>query len=171
VKLRELLIASWGVLGVLALLTQAIARLAPLAAEPILAKTLSPAQVGLYVGWVAFSAYFEGYRAFQKRFSPRVVARALHLARHPVSSASVALAPAYCMCLFHAKPRARYVAWGTLVMVIGFIVTLRHVPQPFRGIVDGGVVVALAWGVVIVLFYFARGLAGRPIPVSPELPG
>jgi hypothetical protein len=161
--------AAWGVLGVLALLGQAIWRLTPMALEPILDRTLSTSQTALYVGWVGFSLYFEGYRAFQRRFSPRVVARVLHLMREP-QPLRVALAPAFCMAFFHASRRTLVVAWATLVMVLGFVLTLRYVPQPWRGIVDGGVVLALAWGAVAILVYFVRGLAGAVMPVSAELP-
>lgn len=161
--------ATWGALGVVALLTQAIIRLLPRALEPLENNMLDAAHGGAYAGWVVFSLYFEGYRAFQKRFSPRVVARAFHLARNP-SPWHVALAPLFCMALFHARRRATTLARGTVVMVICFIVALRHVPQPYRGIIDGGVVAALVWGAIAIVYYFVRALFGEAVPASPETP-
>jgi hypothetical protein len=163
------LAATWGVAGVVALLGQAIWRLTPMALEPIVEHRLGPAEALIYVAWVLFSLYFEGYRAFQQRFSPRVVARALSLLRQP-RPLRVMLAPAFCMAFFHATRRGLALAWGTTIMVIGFVLTLRHVPQPWRGIVDGGVVLALAWGAIAILVYFVKGLSGQSMPVSAELP-
>jgi hypothetical protein len=161
--------AIWGVLGVVALLCQAIYRLTPRAIEPIQRGLLDGWETAIYVAWVVFSLYFEGYRAFQLRFSPRVVARALHLIEQP-TPLHVALAPAFCMAFFHASRRARILAWATTIMVVFFIVALRGVPQPWRGIVDGGVVLALAWGAAAIVIYFVRGLSGASMPVSAELP-
>ena len=165
----EIAIATWGVAGVLLLLGQAIRRLAPYALEPIRAGSLTATGAAIYAAWVAIAAYTEGYRAFQKRWCPRVVARAVYVARHPRPS-HVLLAPAFCMAFFHATRRARALAWGTTAMIVCFILILRRTPQPWRGIVDGGVVVGLGWGVAAIVYFFARGLRGDPMPVSAELP-
>ena len=77
------LIFTWGVAGVLLLFGRALWRLTPMAWQPIADGSLSAMQIGLYVAWVAFNAYSEGYRAFQKAFCPRVVGRAYHLAQNP----------------------------------------------------------------------------------------
>jgi hypothetical protein len=167
--LLGLLIATWGVLGVVALLLRAVWRLAPLAVEPLRDGSLGASHVVVYAAWIAFSIWAEGIRGFQKRFSPRVVARAMHLARnpHPVHAL---LAPLYCMALFHATRRGLAMAWGVLAMVAGLVLTVTWVPQPWRGIIDGGVVVGLVWGAAAMAWFFARGLAGHPMSVSSELP-
>src|SRR5690606_962340 len=79
---RARLIAFWGVAGVLALLAQALVRLTPLALDAIEAG-LSPVQWAVMGLWIVLNAHAEGYRGFHRRFSPRVVARARHLAAHP----------------------------------------------------------------------------------------
>ena len=161
----QTLIASWGVLGVLLLLSQAIWRLGARALEA-LRMDLSSAQIALLLVWTAFNLYAEGYRAFQKRFSPRVVVRAAHLSKHP-TLVHVALAPFYCMALFHATRRNRLVAWGTVIMVMAFILLLRQVPQPWRGMVDAGVVVALAWGAGAIIVFHVRALFTGKLPDCP----
>lgn len=165
----SILVGAWGVVGVALLLGRAAARLAVYAVEPIRTHSLSPAQASIYAAWTALGLYFEGYRAFQKRFCPRVVARALHLGKHP-SPLYVALAPLFCMGFFHANRRTKALAWGTTIMIVCFILILRHVPQPWRGIVDGGVVPPLVWGAVAVIVLYGRGLAGARVG-SAELPG
>ena len=134
-----------------------------------LRSPLTTTQWAVLVGWVGFSLYAEGYRAFQKRFSPRVVARAFHLGRHP-RPLHVALAPFYCMSLLHASRRGLTVAWTMTLSIIGVIILVRSLSQPWRGIIDAGVVLALFWGVAAILWFFARGLTGRPPTVSPDLP-
>jgi hypothetical protein len=73
------------------------------------------------------------------------------------------------MGFFHANRRTKAIAWGTTAMIVFFVVVLRYVPQPWRGIVDGGVVLPLAWGAVAVVALYVRGLAGADIG-SAELP-
>lgn len=154
--------------GVALLLGRAAARLAVYAVEPIRAHSLTPLQIGIYGSWAAAGLYFEGYRAFQKRFCPRVAARALHLGEHR-NALHVALAPLYCMGFFHANRRTKALAWGATTLIVCFIAILRHVPQPWRGIVDGGVVPPLVWGAVAVIALYVRGLGGADIG-SAELP-
>jgi hypothetical protein len=165
----EIAIAAWGVLGVLILFGQAMARLGARAIEAH-AMPLGPLEIGVSLTWAILNAYAEGYRAFQLRFSPRVVARALYLARRP-RPLFVVFAPLFCMAFFHATRRARTIAWATTCMVICLIALLRHVPQPWRGIVDGGVVIALGWGAVAIVVFFLRAvLLGREPSASPQVP-
>ena len=76
-------VAAWGVLATTALLISAIVRLTPMALEPLRSHDMSGLQWALYIGWAIFNGYVEGYRGFQLRFCPRVVARAVHLGRNP----------------------------------------------------------------------------------------
>ena len=143
------LIATWGVASVLALLGQALWRLTPLALEPWRNGSMSTLQQVLYVLWVAIMAYSEGYRGFQKKFSPRVVARAFYLGRHP-TPLRVLFALPFCMSFFHSTRRQRIVSYTFVTLIALLVVAVRHLPQPWRGIVDGGVVVGLAWGAVAI---------------------
>jgi len=164
------LIALWGIAGVLLLLAQAITRLTPLALEPVLDGSLGPLEWTLYGGWVALNAYAEGYRGFQKGFAPRVVARALYAGRHP-QPLRVVLAPLFCMGLFGATRRRLIASWVILLMVVTLVTAMRFVPQPWRGIVDGGVVVGLVWGGVAIIAFTIAALSGREPAASPDVPG
>ncbi|WP_437302906.1 hypothetical protein [Sorangium sp. So ce388] len=166
---RRLAVVLWGVLGVVAVLVEAIYRLGTMAARILTTHALTTGQLILLVAWTVVIAYFEGYRGFQQRFSPRVVARALHLAerRRPLH---VALAPLYCMALFHATRRRLIATWALIAGIVALILLVRQMSPPYRAIVDAGVAFALAWGTVAILVDMARGLAGRPLGIAPDVP-
>jgi hypothetical protein len=55
-------------------------------------------------------------------------------------------------------------------MIVSAIVALRHVPQPYRGMVDGGVVLGLGLGLISLLVHFARSLNGTAPEVPADMP-
>ena len=158
----------WGVMGVVALLARAVVGLTPIALEPALDGSMTALHWTLYVAWIAANAYMEGYRGFQKSFSPRVVARAHHLGKHP-TPLRVALAPVFCMAMFHAKKKNIIVAWCLFFGIVLLVILVRMLPQPWRGIVDAGVVVGLVWGTLSILVLYARCLMGI-VPADDSLP-
>ena len=161
-------IVAWGVVPVLALLGQAIWRLTPLAVEPV-ANGEQPRALGLVCRVGAVQHVHGRLSRLPKGFSPRVVVRALHLARHP-RPIHVALAPLFCMSLFHASKRGLAHAWGVLGMVVVLVTLVRALPQPWRGIIDGGVVIGLGWGAVAIIVHTLFALAGRVPRVPAGLP-
>lgn len=159
----------WGVLGFLAILAQAIVRLFPLAMEPISQGILSPWQWGLLIVSIVFNGYFEGYRGFHQQAAPRVVARGLALTDSR-SRLHHLLAPFFCMSLFHATRKRLIVSWCLYVGIVLLIVIVRMLPQPWRGIVDAGVVVGLTMGAFSVLWFLVRAAQGHHPGVAAELP-
>ena len=162
------LVVAWGAGGVAAFLLFAVVRLSPIALEP-LAGELSWSIVAAYALSIASLGYSEGYRAFQLRYSPRVVARARHLAAGPLRPAML-LAPIFCMGLFGATRRLWIVSWSVLIGVAGLVVIVKALPQPWRGAVDAGVVVGLSWGVLTIAWWWIQARRGRSIPVPPGVP-
>lgn len=160
--------AVWGVLGVVGLLTQALVRLGPRAIEAV--RMDLEVQHWIVLGvWVTFMAHAEGYKGFHRRFSPRVVARAQTL----VASRSVLhrlLAPAYCMSLLHASRHGLVVAWCVVVGIVGLVAIVSTMSQPWRGIVDAGVVVGLGIGLLSIVLHAVRAMGGTPPPIAPDLP-
>ncbi len=163
------IVAAWGVLGVIAILAQACLRLAPRAWEPIVDGSFSWWQWVLWVVWVAQMIYSEGYRGFHRAFSPRVVARAFYLARNP-HPVRIALAPLFCMGLFHATRKRLIVAWVMVTAIVGVILLVRQLNQPWRGLIDAGVVIGLAVGSASILYYMVRAYNGHSMPVPPDVP-
>lgn len=159
----------WGVGGVALLLVQAVFRLTPIALEPLLRGGLSGVELGTYVAWVLMSLYSEGYRGFQKGFVPRVIGRAFYLARSP-RPLFVVLAPFFCMSLVHARPRRLIVSWLIVGLITAAVAFVRSLPYPWRGIVDGGVVAGLAYGLASLTVTFVRALSGGAPTVELDLP-
>jgi hypothetical protein len=158
----------WGIGGVLLLLGDAVYRLLPVALE-LRGRALSLVEVVVLVGWLAVAGYAEGYRGFQTQFSPRVVARAIYLGEHP-RPLYVVLAPLYCIGLVHATRRRMITSWTLTVTIVALVLLVRELPQPWRGIVDAGVVVGLTWGAFALAYFTARALRGASMPVPPDLP-
>jgi hypothetical protein len=160
--------ACWGALGVSALLGSAIWRLSPYAWE-VLAMDLSTLQWILLVVNVIFMAHSEGYKGFQKAFSPRVAARTRYLFDHPHALRSL-LAPLFCMGFFHATKKRLIVSYVLTAAIIGLIVLVRMLSQPWRGIVDAGVVVGLGWGLMAYWVFLVQAFAGGAFAYDPEVP-
>lgn len=166
---RCLAAAVWGVFGTVAVLAEAIFRLTNVALTTLNPSNMGPAEAAFFVAWMTFILYVEGYRAFQKRFSPRVVARAFYLADHP-RPLHVALAPLYCMALLHATRRRLIGSWILVAGIVAIIILVRHLPPMYRAIVDGGVACALTWGTVVMVVCFFQRLRGAEIAVPPDVP-
>lgn len=162
-------IIMWGVLGVVAVLAQACYGLAPIAWSPIADGSFTWWQWTIWVLWVAQMIYSEGYRGFHLAFAPRVVARAVYLARNP-KGVSVVLAPFFCMGMFHATRKRLIVSWVMVLAITGVVLLVRLLDQPWRGLVDAGVVAGLGVGSASIFYYLVRALNGQPLPVPPDVP-
>jgi hypothetical protein len=160
--------AFWGLGGVAFLLGSAIYRLTPLAMDAL-------SYDWQWYHWFAFAlmlffmAYAEGYRAFQKGFSPRVAARARYLWDHPNVLHTI-FAPLFCMAYFHAPRRRQIVSLSVTAGIIILVLLVRLLPQPWRGIIDGSVVVGLAWGLVSLIVFGYQAFTSEQFNYSPEVP-
>jgi hypothetical protein len=96
---------------------------------------------------VAAFGYGEGYRALHGRFVPHVIERAILLARSDKRGVrGYAIAALYVLCLVHAERRALVKAWISVALIVCAVVIVKALPEPYRGIIDAGVAVALAIG-------------------------
>lgn len=150
----------WGAGGFLGLLSFALARLGPLVAD-----SLNLPWNGLH--WALFAvnlllmAWFEGYKGFQLNYAPRFGARCAYLFNH-ASPLQALLAPLVCMGFIYA-PRQRMIsAWALTLGIIVVILLYRMLPQPWRGILDAGVVLGLAWGMAATAWHVLRALRKGP---------
>ena len=164
----------WGVGGILLLLSFAIVRLGAVALEVLLDAgqtwELAWGHWLVLLVWTVYMLWAEGYKGFHRGFAPRVVARARYLSEHP-RTLHVLLAPLFCMGYIHATTRRRLLSMGLTTMILCFVVLVRMLPQPWRGIVDFGVVAGLMLG-VLSIFHFITVMLRDPqsLPVATDGP-
>jgi len=160
--------AVWGVTGVVLLLGYAIMRLIPI--------TLAAFSIKLFwYHWLVLvlntglMAYLEGYRGFQKGFSPRVAARARYLKENPRLLHAL-LGPLFCIGYFHATRRLKIAMLALTMGIIILIFLVHFLDQPWRGLVDAGVIVGLSWGVISLVLFSIRAIISDEFDYSPEVP-
>lgn len=146
--------ALWGVSGFVLLIGFAVVRLFEVF-EQSLNETWNPLHWGVLVAFVIFMAYSEGYKGFHRSYSPRLAARAFYLAQSG-SPIELALAPFYCMSFFRAPKKRIIVSFALTIMIIALVTLFHYIPQPWRGILDAGVVVGLSIGLASTLYFCAR---------------
>jgi hypothetical protein len=160
--------ALWGLVGFSTLLAYTIFRLTPVAVDTFSYDLHWYHWVVLVINTL-FMAYFEGYRGFQKGFSPRVAARAKHIRNHP-NIFHALLGPLYCASYIHTSKRRKIATYSLTIGIIILIILVRQLDQPWRGIVDAGVVVGLTWGLVSLLIFSVLAFTSKDFDYSPELP-
>lgn len=161
--------ALWGLVGVALLLGSALWRLVPYAVE-LGAFALTPLHWIAVVLWTLFMAWTEGYKGFHLGFSPRVAARARYLREHP-RIVHVLLAPLFCFGYFHATRRRQITSIAVSLGIVLIVIGVKQLAQPWRGIVDVGVVVGLSMGIVSLFVHGARALTAQHYPHDPQVPG
>ena len=158
----------WGLGGILAILAYAVFHLLGRSIEAF-GYAWDWRHWALLILNTAFMAHSEGYMGFQKSFAPRVVARARVLDDRP-SLLRLLLAPLFCIGYFHAT-RRRLLSIYTLTLGIGvLIVIFQYISQPWRGILDGGVVVGLTWGMTSIVVLAAKAWREPCTLASADLP-
>lgn len=160
--------ALWGITGISWLLGSAIYRLTAVAFDAFSPNLLWYHWITLVLV-VGFMAHSEGYRGFQKGFSPRVAARAKYLVAQPNLIRTI-LAPLFCMGYFHATRRRKITSISVTLGIILIILLVRLLPQPWRGIIDAGVVVGLVWGLTSMLIFSLMAWTSDQFDHSPDLP-
>lgn len=163
-----LLGALWGVGGLAWILLSAILRLIGHVQDAFIAG-IERQHFIFGVVWVLAMALGEGVKGFHQAFSPRAVVRARCLAQQP-RPLWILLAPLFCAGMVHATRRRLAVSWGITAMVVALVLVIRLVPQPWRGLVDAGVVAGLSVGLLSLLGWSLVALRGGRLPVPPDLP-
>jgi hypothetical protein len=129
---------------------------------------LTPIQWFVLIAWCGFMLVAEGYRGFQKLFSPRVAARTFYLINHG-RTVDLVFAPFFCMGYFHATRKRVITSWSLTAVITLLIVGVRFIAQPWRGIIDSGVVLGLLYGLVWVYIFTLRTFMSHTYVVDPEV--
>lgn len=142
---------AWGVGGIVLLLGFAIYRLLPHALES-LHYGLAWWQWLMVGVWCIFMVVSEGYDGFQKRLVPRIYERAQKL-RMQGGVIERIFAPLYCLNYFNAEVRRMAVAYLALVLIIGAVIIVHTIEQPWRGMIDWGVIAGLGYGLIALVLF------------------
>lgn len=141
--------ALWGIGGIVALLVVAIVRLSSHAFAAI-SSNLSLLQWIILLAWCAFMIASEGRDGFDRRLAPRIAARAQHIKLHG-DFIDMALAPLYCFGYFRSSRRQMAVSYVAIILILFAVLVVHQFSQPWRGIIDCGVVLGLAYGIVCII--------------------
>lgn len=169
---RSQLVQAWGVFGVVAYLSYGVAKVVPIVLDG-LGAIEEVWQWALLAVTLLFFAYVEGYRGFQLGFSPRVVSRAWVVSEE-TSEAPVwhkVLAPAFCIGYFHGTKRRVITSWAVTTVIFAVVIGVKQLDNPYRAIIDAGVIVGLMWGILsIIVLYIASLQSQKPPEYDPALP-
>ena len=140
------LIFIYSIGGVIAIFSSAIYRL-----YPHVKKSMSYEFSTL--NWIVLAAYLivmivgKGYFALHRGFVPRVVNRSELLVENG-NLLDRLFAPLYCMGFFKAPKKRLIISYSMLLLIITFIASASKISQPWRGIIDLGVVIGLSLGIL-----------------------
>ncbi|NVJ66804.1 MAG: hypothetical protein HWE16_09955 [Gammaproteobacteria bacterium] len=147
---------AWALLGFTAILSYAIYRLS--------GHFLTAWQMSFeWYHWLllaincVFMAYSEGYKGFQKSYSIKFANRLKALDQKP-SFIRKLLAPLFCMNYFAASKKNMILAYILTIAIIILVIIFNQIPQPWRGILDAGVVVGLTWGLFTTIAFGLRAI-------------
>lgn len=160
--------AVWGIMGVFLLIGGAVYRLTPISLAAFESELLWYHWIFLWT-FLAFMLLMEGYRGFQRGFAPRVVARALHLQVRPHWT-RITFAPLFLMGFFHATRQRKLTSLALTTSIVAMVILVSFLDQPWRGIVDLGVVAGLVWGLAAMGFFGLKALATGNLDYPADVP-
>lgn len=139
----------WGLVGVSALFASASYRLGERGVD-VIRDGLGGWEWAALAGLTAAFVYGEGFLALDRKWVPRLIRRIRELKRERNLVIRL-LAPLYGLSLIGAPRRRLILSWLGMGAIVGAILLVRAMPDPWRGIVDFAVAAALAWGLVSIL--------------------
>lgn len=145
---RARLAESWALLGVSFVFLKSAMQLGVRGVLTMRAG-MTTVEWALLVLITALFVYGEGVRALQRKYMPYVLRRIALLDGERVLNQL--LAPLYALSLIGAPPRILARAWAGTAAIVAAVVIVRQFSEPWRGIVDFAVAMALAWGLVALL--------------------
>ncbi|GGK84478.1 hypothetical protein [Amphritea balenae] len=163
-----LLAVIWGFFGISFIFGNAILRLGEIGFDTF-SYPLSWLHWLALVVSVLFMGFSEGYRGFQQGYAPRVAARLLFL-KNNATPIRIILAPLFCMGFFDIQRKRMIVSYCLLGGILVLVQLVHLLDQPWRGIVDLGVVVGLTWGSISIVLFTLKAFFTDKFEHSPEMP-
>ena len=141
----------WGFVGVSLILLHGITCVYPYVVTLDFSKMFWYHYLSLIIS-IIFLGYAEGYKGFQLSFSPRVAQRLKLVFKNP-SFVNVALSPLFCMGFFGISKKRMKITYILTITIIFLIIIIERISEPWRGIIDTGVLVGLSWGLLSFWFF------------------
>lgn len=113
--------------------------------------------------------YAEGWKGFYLKLAPRFAARARFLRSNP-TILRVLLAPFFCVGYFYAPRKRKIASYALTFGIILLVILVRKLDQPWRGIIDAGVVVGLGFGLASMAWTGLRLCLDPTWNPDPEVP-
>ena len=139
--------AAWTLVGVSGLFASAVLRLGGRGVETILAG-LGPLEWTILTALTLLMVYMEGVLTFQRRWVPKLIDRARAVRGEPFLLQL--LAPLYGLSLIGGPAKRVLRGWLGTAAIVGAVLAVRALPDPWRGVVDFAVASALGWGLVCI---------------------
>jgi hypothetical protein len=159
----------WAILGFSCLIGSAVVRLLQRVMEVQWDDLTLFQWIFVSVFWV-FMMFSEGYGGFQKKLAPRFAARAWFLSKHP-TMVRIVFAPFFCVGYFQASHRRVLSSFALTGMIVVLVLMVSMLDQPWRGLVDLGVISGLVYGTISLAVYWTGVLLLGWKPVDAELGG
>jgi len=144
------LIYIYSIGGVIAIFSSAIYRLYPHVREGF-SIDFKTAHWIVLLSYLMVMIVAKGYFALHRSFVPRIINRSELLVKEGKIIDRI-LAPFFCMGFFRATKKRLITSYSMLIFVVSFIISASKISQPWRGIMDLGVVVGLSLGILSLLF-------------------
>lgn len=141
--------SAWALVGVSALFASAAYRLGERGLD-VIRNGLGGWEWAALAGLTVVFVYGEGVLALDRKWVPGLMRRIRELRRER-SLVLRLLAPLYGLSLIGAPRRKLVLSWLGTAAIVGAILLVRALPEPWRGIVDFAVAAALALGLVSIL--------------------
>tara|TARA_B100000927_G_scaffold291537_1_gene294282 strand:+ start:302 stop:778 length:477 start_codon:yes stop_codon:yes gene_type:complete len=141
----------WGFVGVSLILLHGITCVYPYVVTLDFSKMFWYHYLSLIIS-IIFLGYAEGYKGFQLSFSPRAAQRLKLVFKNP-SFVNVVLSPLFCMGFFGISKKRMKITYILTITIIFLIIIIERISEPWRGIIDTGVLVGLSWGLLSFWFF------------------
>jgi hypothetical protein len=161
------MVRLWAVVGVAALFARASWQLGQRGVATV-AAGLDPLEWFILTALTVAFVYGEGYRALQRKWIPHVFGRIRQLGGERGGVYRL-LAPLYAMSLVGAANQAMLRAWLGVAAIVGAVLVVSRLPDPWRGMIDVAVACALVWGLAAILITSVRGGLSYRVPSQPAI--
>ena len=119
-----------------------------------------------WLSWFTWKATVPSKRDFHRGLQQeRVISgRTIHLCTHYLRRSSA------WPIFMHRKEESSVSGSSVTAGIIVLVLLMRFLPQPWRGIIDAGVVMGLSWGLVALLVFSIQALTLDTFDHSPDVP-